>query len=133
MWLRKSRELYFLFKLKLNVHGADLRKVISDHNGFDVSRMLSCSYERHADGQDMTLSGQANRMRDSVAKSFDETYAMLKKYDRLVKEYDRVTTDEAEDLGCDAHNRQELEVEAGRQARAETGPESHVRLGCCVR
>ena len=31
-------------------------------------------------------------MRDTVAKNFDETYLMLKKYDRLVKEYDRVTT-----------------------------------------
>ena len=54
-WVRKSRELYFLLKLKLNVHGADLCKDTSDHNDVEISRSLSCSYDPHSDGQDMAL------------------------------------------------------------------------------
>ena len=81
-----------LLKAKLNVQGADLCKHISDHNVCEMYRRLSCSYGPHAGGQDMALFDQANQIRDTVAKNFDETYLMLKKYDLLVKEYDRVTT-----------------------------------------
>ena len=85
-WLRKPRELYFLLKLRFTVHVADLCKDISNHNGFEVFRRLSCSYAPHADGQDMALLDQANWMRDSTAKTFDQMYQMLKKYDRVVKQ-----------------------------------------------
>ena len=49
-------------------------------------RRLSNSFVPHAKGRDIALFVQANHMRDKVAKISDETYLMIKKYDRLMKE-----------------------------------------------
>ena len=40
----------------------------------------------------MALFNQAMSMQNTQAKNFSETYAMSKKYDRLIKEFDRLKT-----------------------------------------
>ena len=76
-WARKSKGLYFLLKLR-HVHGNDLCKDIADDNRFEMYRRLPCSFDPHADGQDMALLDPANRMRDTVATNVDEAYLIIR-------------------------------------------------------